>query len=197
MPLIVHQLQTSQLGPLDLKLETGERLFIHGPSGAGKSLLLRTLADLAPHQGLITLDGEPQNNLTPSKWRRMVGYLPAENHWWGATVGEHFTKAMPQQFQQLGLSLECLDWQLERCSSGERQRLALLRLLQNQPQILLLDEATANLDPENGQRFEQLLLEYQRQQQAAMIWVSHDPSQISRLASRTLYLTNGNWGVAP
>lgn len=197
MLLNVQQLHTEHLGPLDLTLAPQERLFIHGPSGAGKSLLLRVLADLDPHQGLITLAEQPQEKISPTEWRRQVGYLPAENRWWAATIGEHFPQVNEAWFEQLGLTLECLNWQVEHCSTGERQRLALLRLLQNQPKILLLDEATANLDPENGQRFEQLLLDYQQQQSAALIWISHDPSQIKRLATRTLYLSQGNWGVAP
>ena len=197
MSLIAQQLHTPHLGPLDLQLEPGERLFIHGPSGAGKSLLLRALADLDPHQGKIFLDNQPQQHIVATEWRRRIGYLPAESRWWANIVGEHFPQPDLDQFQQLGFNKASLTWQLEHCSTGERQRLALLRLLQNQPEILLLDEVTANLDPENSQRIEQLLLDYQQYQQAALIWVSHDPAQIARLATRTLYLKKGNWATAP
>jgi len=197
MLLTAQQLQTPQFGPLDISLESSERLFIHGPSGAGKSVLLRALADLDPHQGEIRFEGQPQQQIPATEWRQQVSYLPAENQWWAATVGEHFPDANSDHFERLGFSTDTLNWQIEHCSSGERQRLALLRLLQNQPKILLLDEATANLDPENSLRFENLILDYQQQHLTALIWVSHDPVQIARLATRSLYLNHGNWGIAP
>jgi putative ABC transport system ATP-binding protein len=74
-----------------------------------------------------------------------------------------------------------LEWTVSRLSTGERQRLALARLLALQPQVLLLDEATANLDPPNRDRVEDLIQDYRREQGAAVLWVSHDPDQRRRL----------------
>ena len=197
MHLLVKNLQTQHLGPLSLELQSNERHFIHGPSGAGKSLLLRALADLDPHQGLLTLNRVAQEDIPATEWRRQLAYLPAESHWWANTIGEHFKYVDKEALDHLGFSDEVLNWQIVRCSSGELQRLALLRLLQNQPQILLLDEPTANLDPENCQRVEALLLHYQQRQQAALLWVSHHPQQIERLATQRHYLNNGQWQSAP
>ena len=78
-----------------------------------------------------------------------------------------------------------------RLSSGEKQRLALMRLLANRPQVLLLDEPTANLDPENTRRVEAVITEYRRAHKAVVIWVSHDPEQVTRVANRYYEMTNG------
>jgi ABC-type iron transport system FetAB ATPase subunit len=66
-----------------------------------------------------------------------------------------------------------------------------MRLLSNRPRVLLLDEPTANLDPENTRRVEAVITEYRRAQKAAVIWVSHDPEQVARVANRYYELSNG------
>jgi ABC-type multidrug transport system ATPase subunit len=89
-------------------------------------------------------------------WRRRVGLLPAESGWWADRVGAHFITTNDARnpattptpiLARLGFEPDVLDWDVQRLSSGERQRLGLARLLLNRPEVLLLDEATANLDP--------------------------------------------------
>jgi energy-coupling factor transporter ATP-binding protein EcfA2 len=88
----------------------------------------------------------------------------------------------------LGLGSDVLQWQVQRLSTGEKQRLAILRLLANRPRALLLDEPTASLDRENVDRAEGLLLEFCRDHKAPIIWVSHDPGQLERVAERTVIM---------
>jgi putative ABC transport system ATP-binding protein len=66
--------------------------------------------------------------------------------------------------------------------------LALVRLLAQTPEALLLDEATANLDPSNGERVEALVESYRQSHEAAVLWVSHDPDQRKRLGVRALVI---------
>jgi ABC-type iron transport system FetAB ATPase subunit len=180
------------VGPCDLAVAAGECLCVSGPSGAGKTLLLRAIADLDPHEGEVSLNGESCNTMRAPLWRRRVGLLPAESAWWQDTVGPHFADGEPELLRELGFPPEVLGWQVRRLSTGERQRLALARLLANEPEVLLLDEPTASLDPENVKRVEDLIARYRRQHRAAVVWVSHDPEQIARVAGRELRLHDGS-----
>jgi len=151
-------------------------------------MLLRALADLDVNSGDVVLKGVPREQIAAPQWRRQVAYLPAESRWWAATVGEHFADAQASLVGELGFSDEVFGWQVERLSSGERQRLALARLLACEPAVLLLDEPTANLDPQNAKRVEQLVKRYIDARHAACLWVTHAGDQIERIADRTLYL---------
>lgn len=189
--LCAEGLRGEAWGPIDLAVAAGESLCLRGPSGAGKTRLLRALADLDPHGGTVRLDGVPAARITPPQWRREVALLPADSRWWAATVADHFPPGMQPDLASVGLPQSALNWTVERLSSGERQRLALLRLLANRPKVLLLDEPTANLDADNVERIETLITGYRKAQAAAVLWVSHDPQQIARVADRQLLIENG------
>lgn len=189
--LTLTDITVLNLRPVSLSIAKGECACLTGPSGAGKSLLLRAIADLIPHEGDTWLDDSPCSQMKPSLWRRQVGYLPAESHWWSERVGDHFSQPHAEAFQRLGFEVDVLNWQVSRLSTGERQRLAMLRLLANQPRALLLDEPTASLDPAGVIRVEAMLGDYQLQRQAPMLWVSHDAEQIKRVAQREFELQNG------
>ena len=190
--LTVTGLIYHHLGPFDLTIGAGEIVSLSGSSGAGKSLLLRALADLDPHAGEVLLDGQSSQSWAAPQWRRRVALLPAESQWWHDTVGEHLPKTVaPEMLAALGFDSQVMGWSITRLSSGEKQRLAILRLLQNRPEVLLLDEPTANLDPENSKRVENLFLNYQREQGAAILWITHDLDQGCRLGGRHYRIENG------
>jgi ABC-type iron transport system FetAB ATPase subunit len=171
----VHTLQN-----INLTVAPGQCVGLTGPSGSGKSLLLRALADLDPHAGDMSLEGVGADQIPAPLWRRRVGLLPAESSWWHDTVGPHFSQVPDALLRQVGFDVGVMDWKISRLSSGERQRLALLRLLVLQPQVLLLDEPTTNLDRQNSQRVESLLERYRRSHSPMMIWVSHDLDLLQR-----------------
>ncbi len=193
--LRLQGIQPRGLEPVDLTIAAGERVFISGPSGAGKSLLLRAVADLDPHPGEAILGNTPRSSLPAPDWRRRVALLPAEPGWWAETVGEHMPVCEPlgrlDLLGSLGFDADVLRWQIGRLSTGERQRLALARLLSLRPEALLLDEPTANLDPSNRDRAEDLITAYQTGQGAAVLWVSHDPEQRRRLGTGALVIDGG------
>jgi putative ABC transport system ATP-binding protein len=195
-PLLqINRLQRLMVGPLTLTVDEGDCLCISGASGSGKSLLLRAIADLDPHEGQVLLQGEPATVMPANVWRTRVGLLPPESSWWLPLVKNHFRNGMPVPLDHIGLSNEILEQSVARLSSGERQRLALMRLLSNRPRILLLDEPTANLDPVNTGRVEEVIASFLRAQKAAVIWVSHDPGQAARVANRYYEMSEGSLQV--
>lgn len=211
--LTLSGIQPKILQPVDLELARGELVFLSGPSGSGKSLLLRAVADLDPHAGEALIDGTARSDMAAPQWRRRVGLLPAESHWWDDRVGDHFAASAPSGsekavdgvpqvdparfLQRLGFGAEVLGWNVSRLSTGERQRLSLARLLCNRPEVLLLDEATANLDPPNRDRVEAVIQGYRRDRGAAVLWVSHDPEQRRRLDGRRLAIVDGRLEPEP
>jgi ABC-type iron transport system FetAB ATPase subunit len=185
--LSARQLRSSHAGPFDFEVGPGACVVIQGPSGAGKSVLLRMLADLDPHSGELLLDGVACTAMAPSRWRAQVVYQAAEPAWWEATPALHFEAAQREQahvrLSALGLRPDILDDDVAHLSTGERQRLALLRSLARQPRVLLLDEPTAALDPDGVARVE-ALLKAQLADGLSILMVSHAPDQARRLASR-------------
>ncbi len=180
------------LKPINLQLKAGETISISGVSGAGKSLLLRAIADLIPHQGQCFFNEQEVNTITPNQWRKQVAYLAAESQWWFDRVGDHFKLPLSERstryLKEMGFLPEILNWEVTRCSTGERQRLAIIRLLVHAPSVLLLDEPTANLDDTNSQQVENIFYQYQQQTQCSIVWVAHDKKQIQRVAQRRFEL---------
>ena len=189
--LKLQQLEYLHCGPLDLQVKSTECIGLSGASGSGKSQLLRVLADMEPHTGQVQLDELEQQSICAHQWRKKVALLPAETVWWFDTVGEHFADMPEKPLRQLGFEADVSGWNVSRLSSGEKQRLGLLRLLQNEPQVLLLDEPTANLDSSNEEFFEKFVRDYLDHHAACAIWVSHDDDQLQRVCTRRYILDDG------
>ena len=191
--LSLQALQSPIAGPYSLDLQPSECTCIMGASGSGKSVLLRLIADLDPGTGDVLLNGQPRSRFTGPQWRAQVMYVPAEPAWWGAGVMEHFPagseNALQTAAQQLGLRAQFMQTPVAQLSTGERQRLALLRALLRQPQVLLLDEPTAALDEASVTAVEQLLRQHQ-QQGLALLWITHSHAQAQRVADRHMRLHN-------
>lgn len=182
--LVLDGLSVGPLRDVSLAVAPGEIVCLSGESGSGKSRLLRAIADLDPHAGEVRIGADRRAAVAAHCWRGWVMLVPAESSWWADTVAEHFLEPVPGSLAAFGLAEEALGWQVSRLSSGEKQRLAVLRALSHEPRALLLDEPTANLDPELARAVEKWLRDYARQHRMPVLWVAHDRAQIERVADR-------------
>jgi putative ABC transport system ATP-binding protein len=188
--LRLEQMRSQRVGPLSLGLQAGTCLAITGPSGAGKSLLLRTIADLDANNGEAWVDERARSGMDGPSWRREVMYVAAEAGWWHDRVGPHFEAPPIDLVARLGLAPSIFDRHVHNCSTGERQRLGLLRALVRRPPVLLLDEPTGPLDAETTERVEAVLRE-RLQDGTTILLVTHDAAQARRLGTCHGYVAEG------
>lgn len=185
-------------GPYDLTLRPGTITALTGPSGSGKSLLLRALADLDPGEGRVTLNDDARETVPAPVWRRRVAYLAAEAGWWDDRVIDHFPPDRLDEARvmatRLKLDVGLFDHSVARLSTGEKQRLALVRILLNDPVVLLLDEPTSALDAGSVGAVEGLIRE-KADNGTTVLLTTHDPKQAERLASQHLKIKPDGSGL--
>ena len=192
------------LRDISFAVEAGESVAIAGPSGCGKSTLLRALCLLTPPSGgTVLFAGREFRTYAPTELRRRVGYVPQKAVLFGKTVAEDLAypfqiiKQRPDENQAkkwllaVGLTAAFFTAKTETLSGGEAQRVALVRSLLAQPQVLLLDESTSALDVTATAQVEALLEQLRREKGLTLLWVSHQEAQVRRVASRVLGLRSG------
>lgn len=197
------------LDGVSIDVRSGERLVIVGPSGSGKTLLLRALAYLDPwDRGSLLWNGAELTRKTVPLFRSQVIYLhqrPAlqegtvlENLQFPFSLAVHqsrkFTAARIEQWlESLHRPQEFLAKLSRDLSGGESQLVALLRAIQLDPVVLLLDEPTAALDPEMAEAVESCVMQWHREDRAnrAVVWVSHNREQAERMADRRVVMDAG------
>ena len=144
-----------RLWPTDLVLNAGELTFLVGPNGAGKTTLLHALARIGDTSGRVTVAGRDVATMGPSLRARHLGYLPAgrDLHWPLTAYDlvalgqiESAPDGVAEVLDAVGAS-HLATRRVDRLSTGERARILLARALVTRPDILLLDEPIANLDP--------------------------------------------------
>jgi putative ABC transport system ATP-binding protein len=185
---------SGQVGP-------GQVLFVKGPSGAGKSTLLKVLGRLlAAQSGRVWLQGKPWMDIAAPEWRLKVQYVPQKPILFDGTVQENLLmpfqfKAMSQKtspslnqiegyLDELQLSTGILTQSAKILSGGEAARIALIRALLLEPQVLLLDEPTAYLDEDNRRQLLALLKGWVAEGQRALVMVSHNEQDLLAFEQR-------------
>ncbi|MGQ5264096.1 ABC transporter ATP-binding protein [Micromonospora sp. ZYX-F-536] len=160
---------------IDLEVRPGERLAVVGPSGAGKSTLARLLAGIdAPRRGVVSIGGCPVTDLDPAERRRRIALVTQEHHVFIGSVRDNLAFAAPDatdEQMRSALATVGADWYADlpdgldtalgdgarQLGAAEAQQLALARLVLADPHTLILDEATAALDPTTARRTERAL----------------------------------------
>lgn len=190
------------------RVRPGERLALSGPSGSGKSTLLHTLAGLLPiSQGTIKVCGRDIYQMSESERDRfrastigvvyqnfnlLPGFSALENVLLAMTFspGRPDKPAARQMLEEVGLGHRLKHFPRE-LSSGEQQRVAVARALIKRPLLLLADEPTAALDPENTQAVLTLILDMCRKYACTLVLVSHSPEVMGQF-THTLTLSDIN-----
>jgi len=187
-----------------LEIHPGEILAVVGPSGAGKSTLLRLLNFLeAPDGGTVRFHQQVMNYFhVPLPIQRSVTTVFQNPALLTTSVKANLQfglrlrglrdghKGVAQILDQLGLT-HLKNAQASTLSGGEAQRVALARALVLNPEVLLLDEPTANLDPYNVELIESVIRELNQAHKVTMVLVTHNVFQARRLADRVALMLNG------
>lgn len=177
-----------------------------GPSGAGKTTLLDLIVGLRhPDRGRILVDGTPLEELDLRHWRRQIGYVPQESVMVDESVSHNLTlgESVPEERVRAALQaanalqfVEAMPEGLQtrvgpggsRLSGGQRQRLAIARALIHEPRLLILDEATSNLDPEAQSAVIETVA--QLKHRMAVLAVAHQ-ERMGRVADRVYRMADG------
>jgi putative ABC transport system ATP-binding protein len=183
---------------LTLSVASGERVNLSGPSGAGKTIALRAIARLTdPDAGRLALDGQEPSDMGFPVWRRRVAYVAQRPVMFEGSVGDNLERAFSYRaahgpfdadraralLERLGVAQQ-FDQAARTLSVGEQQRVALVRALLVNPDVLLLDEPTSALDPQASSAVEVLL----REAGMGMLVVTHDAALTERLCDRRVPL---------
>lgn len=198
-----HPQNVKVLEDVSLTVHAGESVAITGRSGQGKSTLLQILGTLEnPCSGSLTIVNKPISNWNRSSIRNqhlafvfqsfhlLEDYTAIENVMMPAIIGkqpyhfgsEVFNRAL-SLLDKVGLS-DRAHFDTKLLSGGEKQRVAIARALCNNPDIILADEPSGNLDKTNAAHIHQLLLDYVKTEGKSLIVVTHDPDLAALCSTR-------------
>ena len=202
------------LSGVNLEIEDGEMVAIMGPSGSGKSTLMHLIGALdQPDEGSIRFGkqdvSKQSRNVLAELRGKHIGFVfqsfnliatltALENvelpmMYQGVTRKDRLTKAR-KLLEQLGVN-DRADHLPTELSGGEQQRVAIARALVNDPDLLLADEPTGNLDSKTGKQIMELLAKLNEEQGMTVVLVTHDPT-IASYAQRTIHIFDGKVGQA-
>jgi len=203
--LVVAPGGTPVLRGTDLSIEPGRRAVLVGPSGAGKTTLLRAIAGLEPVlEGLLELGGRRLDARTPAHRRRVSAVfqeprllpharvddnvaLPLR----AAGVGRRERRARAaERLEEVGLA-GLAPRGVRGLSGGEQQRVALARALCAEPDLLLLDEPLAAVDPNRREALRRLIVRVQRERALTTLVITHDRSEAAELAETLALMLEG------
>lgn len=198
--------EVSVLKGVSLKIEPGEMIAIAGPSGGGKTTLMKIIMGLFhPSQGSISLGNQKLFSLSPSQYRRSIGSVAQGDTLYAGSLAENIAFFDPDidmgrvqevsklahihdEIRQMPLAYESLVGDMGSVlSGGQMQRVLLARALYGKPDILLMDEGTANLDPEN----EDKILDAIAALEITRILIAHRPRTLEK-ADRVFHLDAGS-----
>ncbi|WP_418184683.1 ABC transporter ATP-binding protein [Aliarcobacter vitoriensis] len=195
----LHGSSGKMLLEVDLNINSGEFIALSGVSGSGKTTILRTLAGLEEANGEIIVDNEIWLNDKISKpiQKRDIGFVFQDYALFpNLCVIDNLLyvtkdKELAKHLLNLTDMYELKNRYPNSLSGGQKQRVSLCRALMKRPKLLLLDEPLSALDPSMRVKLQNDILTLHKEFNTTSIMVSHDPSEMYKLASRVLVMSNG------
>lgn len=188
------------LNALNLRFEAGSVTAVLGPNGSGKTTLMKTILGLVrPDSGEVVIDGV--NVLGTAAYRNNVGYMAQTARFQDnltaremltmmRDIREHATATREEELCEMFTILPHLDKPLKTLSGGTRQKVNAVIAFMFNPQILMLDEPTAGLDPVSASAFKDLVFQ-EREAGKTILLTSHILSEVQELADRIVFLLEG------
>lgn len=188
----------------NLEIQPEKITSIVGKSGSGKTTLLKLLNNMiTPEKGLLTYFDTELKELNPIKLRREIIMMPQNPIMFPETIYDNFLKTLEwteskyyddifynKLLTEVNLS-HSLDTQTETLSGGEKQRLALARILLLKPKVLLLDEPSASLDTETEKFIIEMVLKYVKENKSTLVMITHSKSLAEIYSDIIVTLNNG------
>lgn len=190
----------SVLSQLDWDIEAGSIVGLLGRNGAGKSTLIECLLGLRENNGgSVELFGEPVKDLSPEV-KAKIGYVPQNSDlfdWLTPRQMLNYFKALYPHWNETKVNDLMQRWELpydkviSKFSGGQKQRLAIIRALAHDPELLILDEPVASLDPAGRRDFLREIVDSVIDQNTTILFSTHILSDLERVAMKVAFLSKG------
>lgn len=191
------------LEDITFDIQKGEVLTITGPSGSGKSTLLKLIGSLfSPTEGAIVYKGKELKQIDPEIYRKEVSYFFQNASLFDQTVKDNLVfpyfirdkvadeRYIKSYLEKVKIPESYYNKPVAELSGGEKQRVALVRNLLFQPEVLLLDEVTSSLDANNKAIIHSVLSDLNKEKQVTIVKITHDETELAD-STRLLHIVNG------
>lgn len=195
--------ESTILKDISFNVEKGEKVILTGPSGSGKSTLLKVIGSiLSPSNGTVYYSDTSIEDIEPTDYRKEVSYFFQNAQLFDQTVRDNLSfpysireeafseEKVVDYLKQVELPESYLDKPIKELSGGEKQRVALIRNLLFEPEVLLLDEVTSSLDAKNQRIIQEMIDRLNTEKGRTILIITHDQNEIKQ-ADRVIQIRDG------
>ncbi len=194
--------KTDVLKNISAEVNSGEIIALLGLNGAGKTTLLETLLGFCiPEEGVIKLFGQETNVLADQDIKKRIGFVPQQEELISSMRVDHYINMLGSFYPNWDSALVdglCTEWdipltkKIRILSTGQKQKVAIVCAIAFHPELLVLDEPVASLDPKARRQFLRELIKISETNQTSIIFSTHIVSDVERVADRLWLLKEGH-----